>query len=62
MPAIVFYLTAGPLLFLIVVVAVIIYGSNHLSKKPVADLPIFQEQPVDTLKLAGIKFVFRGVR
>ncbi len=40
MPAMTFYLTAGPLLFLLTVVVVILYGSRHLSKKTAAELPV----------------------
>jgi membrane protease YdiL (CAAX protease family) len=39
MPAMVFYVTAGPMLFLIVVGAVIYYGPKNLSRKPVTELP-----------------------
>jgi membrane protease YdiL (CAAX protease family) len=39
MPAMIFYMTAGPLLFLVTVAVVIIYGPKYLSKKPVTELP-----------------------
>jgi membrane protease YdiL (CAAX protease family) len=39
MPAMVFYMTAGPLLFLVVVVVIIYYGPKYLSRKPVTELP-----------------------
>jgi membrane protease YdiL (CAAX protease family) len=39
MPAMTFYMTAGPLLFLVVVGVVIYFGPRYFSKKPVADLP-----------------------
>jgi uncharacterized protein len=38
-PAMVFYLTAGPLLFLVVVGVIIYYGPKYLSRKPVSELP-----------------------
>lgn len=40
MPAMLFYMTAGPLLALVVVVVVFKYGPRYLSKKPVTELPI----------------------
>lgn len=40
MPAMLFYMTAGPLLALVVVAVVFIYGPRYLSKKPAAELPI----------------------
>jgi membrane protease YdiL (CAAX protease family) len=43
MPAMVFYLTAGPLLFLIVVGVVVYYGPKNLSRKPVTELPFQRE-------------------
>jgi membrane protease YdiL (CAAX protease family) len=39
MPAMVFYMTAGPLLFLVVVGVLIYYGPKYLSRKPVSELP-----------------------
>jgi uncharacterized protein len=39
MPAMTFYLTAGPLLFLVVVGVVIYYKPKYFSKKPVTELP-----------------------
>ena len=39
MPAMLFYMTAGPLLFLVVVGVIIIYKPEYLSKKPVNELP-----------------------
>jgi membrane protease YdiL (CAAX protease family) len=38
-PAMLFYMTAGPLLGLIVVAIIFIFGPRYLSKKPVAELP-----------------------
>jgi hypothetical protein len=43
MPAMLFYMTAGPLLGLVVVGIVIIFGPRYLSKKPVAELPFQQK-------------------
>jgi membrane protease YdiL (CAAX protease family) len=43
MPAMIFYITAGPLLFLVVVGVVIYYGPRNLSKKPVTELPYLRE-------------------
>ncbi len=40
MPAMTFYMTAGPLLFLVVVGVVIYYKPRHFSKKPVNEIPI----------------------
>ncbi len=42
MPAMAFYLTAGPLLFLVVVGIVIYFKARHFSNKPLTELP-FQE-------------------
>jgi membrane protease YdiL (CAAX protease family) len=39
MPAMAFYLTSGPLLFLVVVGVVIYYKPKYLSRKPVNELP-----------------------
>jgi membrane protease YdiL (CAAX protease family) len=39
MPAMIFYMTAGPLLFLVVVGVIFIYKPKFLSKKPVMELP-----------------------
>jgi CAAX protease family protein len=39
MPAMLFYMTAGPLLFLVVVGVVIYYGPRYLSRKPISELP-----------------------
>lgn len=39
MPAMMFYMTAGPLLFLVVVGVVVVFGYRHLSRKPDAELP-----------------------
>jgi membrane protease YdiL (CAAX protease family) len=39
MPAMMFYMTAGPLLFLVVVGVVIYFKPKYLSKKPMAELP-----------------------
>jgi membrane protease YdiL (CAAX protease family) len=50
MPAMTFYMTAGPLLFLVVVGVVIVFGPKYLSKKPVAELP--HNQPVGSLPSA----------
>jgi membrane protease YdiL (CAAX protease family) len=43
MPAMIFYITAGSLLFLVVVGVVIYYGPRNLSKKPVTELPYVRE-------------------
>ena len=39
MPAMTFYMTAGPLLFLVVVGIIIYFKPKYFSKKPVAELP-----------------------
>jgi membrane protease YdiL (CAAX protease family) len=39
MPAMVFYLTAGPLLFLLVIGIVIAFGAGNLSRKPATEMP-----------------------
>jgi len=39
MPAMLFYMTAGPLLGLIVIAIIFVYGARYLSKNPIADLP-----------------------
>ena len=39
MPAMLFYMTAGPLLGLVVIAVVIIFGPKYLSKNPVGELP-----------------------
>jgi membrane protease YdiL (CAAX protease family) len=44
MPAMVFYLTAGPLLFLIVIGIVIYYRPRTLSRKPLSELPFSRDQ------------------
>jgi uncharacterized protein len=43
MPAMIFYITAGSLLFLVVIGVVIYYGPRNLSKKPVTELPFVRE-------------------
>jgi uncharacterized protein len=43
MPVGLFYMTASPLLFLIVVGVLIVFGPKHLSRKPVAELPLHAE-------------------
>lgn len=43
MPAMVFYMTAGPLLFLVVVGVVIYYKPRYFSKKPATELPFHRE-------------------
>ena len=43
MPAMLFYMTAGPLLFLAVVGIVIYYKPKYLSRKPLAELPFQKE-------------------
>jgi membrane protease YdiL (CAAX protease family) len=43
MPAMVFYLTAGPLLFLATVGIVIYYKPKYFSRKPVEELPFIRE-------------------
>lgn len=48
-PAMIFYLTAGPLLFLIVIGIVIYYGPKNLSRKPVSELP-FQRTERDPVR------------
>ena len=50
MPAMVFYLTAGPLLFLIVIGVVIYFGPKNLSRKPLAEMPF---QRIETPKQTG---------
>jgi hypothetical protein len=35
-----FYMTAGPLLFLIVIAIIFVFGPHHFSRKPVSELPI----------------------
>ena len=40
MPAMVFYMTAGPLLGLIVLGLIFVYGPRHLSKQPVSELSV----------------------
>jgi len=40
MPAMLFYMTAGPLLALVVVAIIVVYGPRHLSKQPIGELPI----------------------
>jgi membrane protease YdiL (CAAX protease family) len=44
MPAMVFYLTAGPLLFLVVVGIVIYFGPRSLSRRPEAELPFRRQR------------------
>jgi hypothetical protein len=39
MPPMVFYMTAGPLLGLLVIAGIFVFGPKHLSKKPAAQLP-----------------------
>jgi membrane protease YdiL (CAAX protease family) len=39
MPAMTFYMTAGPLLFLVVVGVVVYFKPKYLSRKPLSDLP-----------------------
>jgi hypothetical protein len=43
MPAMMFYMTAGPLLFLVVVGVVIYYKPKNLSRKPETELPFRRE-------------------
>jgi membrane protease YdiL (CAAX protease family) len=43
MPAMKFYMIAGPLLALVVVGSIIVYGPRYLSKKPIAELPFQQK-------------------
>lgn len=43
MPAMIFYMTAGPLLFLVVVGIVIYFKPKYLSRKPLAELPFQKE-------------------
>ena len=43
MPQMSFYMTAGPLLALIVIGIVIVFGPRYLSKKPVTELPFRRE-------------------
>lgn len=43
MPAMLFYMTAGPLLALVVVMLIFVYGPRYLSKKPVTELPLQPE-------------------
>jgi membrane protease YdiL (CAAX protease family) len=40
MPAMLFYMTAGPLLARVVVAMIVVYGPRHLSKEPIGELPI----------------------
>jgi len=40
MPPMLFNMTSGPLLGVLVIVIVIVFGAKHLSKKPVSELPI----------------------
>jgi hypothetical protein len=50
MPAMIFYMTAGPLLFLVSVAVVILYGPRNLSRKQASDLPYIRE---DKVRVAG---------
>jgi uncharacterized protein len=43
MPAMLFYMTAGPLLALVVVGVILVFGSRNLSRKPAAELPFQRE-------------------
>ena len=45
MPAMVFYMTAGPLLGLVVIASIFVFGPRYLSRKPLVELP-FQRQIV----------------
>lgn len=54
MPAMLFYMTAGPGLFLVVVAVVIIYGPKHLSRKPSSQIPTFKDVAVEKVDLARI--------
>ena len=40
MPAMTFYMTAGPLLGLIVLGVIVYFRPQHLSRKPAAELPL----------------------
>jgi len=42
MPPILFNMTAGPLLGVLVIAIVIIFGAKHLSKKPESELPVME--------------------
>jgi membrane protease YdiL (CAAX protease family) len=44
MPAMLFYMTAGPLLAIMVVGIILIFGPRYFSKKPVAELPFYPEK------------------
>ena len=39
MPVMMFYMTASPLLFVLVIAALIVFGPRFLSKRPAAELP-----------------------
>jgi membrane protease YdiL (CAAX protease family) len=54
MPLMIFYLTAGPMLFLVVIAVIIVFGPKYLSKKPVSELPIFEDETVGNVNLARI--------
>ncbi len=45
MPAMVFYVTVGPLLFLCILIIVIGFGPQYFSRKPTTELPVQREQP-----------------
>lgn len=45
MPAMMFYVTVGPLLFLCILLIVIGFGPRNFSRKPVTELPFQREQP-----------------
>jgi membrane protease YdiL (CAAX protease family) len=55
MPAMVFYLTAGPLLFLLVVGIVIYFGPGNLSRKPAAEMPFQRRaEPSNRYRTAAV--------
>ncbi len=45
MPAMIFYMSSGPMLFLIDLFIIFYYGSRHLSKKAQGELPTYQDIP-----------------
>ena len=42
MPPMLFNMTAGPMLGMLVIVIVIVFGAKHLSKKPASELPVME--------------------
>lgn len=50
MPAMIFFMMAGPLLFLVSVAVVILYGPKTLSRKQASELPYRRE---DKSRVAG---------